>query len=107
MVTYGFYSNGDNSHYCSGYANATPIDVVTAFLPVTTLAQQAEFYIPIWICSLTKSKTLLKYSRYTFRVAHYLGMLWKPHSYLLPNINKIKNATCVQEVLEIIILPIF
>lgn len=57
MVHWRFLFKGDNGKYCAGYAIITPFDVVeSASLSKSTLAQQAELYSLISVCTLGKGK---------------------------------------------------
>ena len=78
----GSYLKDDNGKYHAGYALTTPLAAVkTAFLPMATLAQQAQLHTFTQACTLAKDKTanICTDSRYAFRIAHDFGMLWKQH----------------------------
>ena len=106
--TDGSYFKGDNSKYCAGYAITNLFDIVeAASLSMATSAQQTKLYALIQTCTLAKDKTANIYidSKYTFRVAHDFGMLWKQHGFLTSSGNTIKLGPYVQELLNAMFLP--
>ena len=93
--TDGFNLKGDNGKYCAAYAIATPFDVIeAASLHMATSAQYSELYTFTQVCTLAKGKGANIYadSRHAFREADDFRILWKQHSFLTSNGNKIKNA---------------
>ena len=70
---------------------------------MATSAQQAELHALTWVCTLVKDRTAIIYtgSRYAFREAHDLGMLWKQHGFLTSSGNKILNGPYMDELLDV------
>ena len=72
-----------------------------------TSAHQSKLYTITRVCALEKNKTTNIYtdSRYTLRVAHNFGMLWKQHDFLTCSENKFLNGSNFQELPNVVLLP--
>ena len=71
---------GDNGKYSTGYAIITPFNFFQEmYLPMAILAQQTELFALTQASTLAKDSATNIYtdSRYAFKLAYDLGMLWK------------------------------
>ncbi len=70
-------------------------------------AQQAELFALTRACIFAKnnSATIYTDSRYAFGVVHDVGTLWKRCGFLTSPGTPIKNAKCISNLLEAVLLP--
>ncbi len=76
-------------------------------LPANYSAQAAELVVLTGACKLMAGKYVTIYTdlRYSFRVTHDFGALWKHRTFLKSDGRPIMNAPLVAALLEAILLP--